>query len=148
MRNLKLRSYYYALLLPSSSSVFTEKLRICALLLLSEQKVIIHQAQGNLLQKFPMTKLRKFRLSLYHVLPRIQLGTPNPRENLCDNAIRKFHNLPEDVKLTQISEDAGFTRSVSVGHFFVANAAVKLEGQARVESTRTLEMMKELTRKD
>ena len=56
------------LLLPSISSVFTEQSRIGAELLISEQKIIFHEVQENLLQKCPMTKLRKFRLSLlYHV---------------------------------------------------------------------------------
>ena len=46
------------------------------------------EARGDLLQMCPMTKLRKFRLSWYHVLPRIQFGTPKPGETWRNNVMK------------------------------------------------------------
>ena len=57
-------------------------------------------------------------------------------KNLVQQRDENFKNLPEDVQLTQISEDAGFTRSVSMGQFFVTNCAVKLEGYGVISSCR------------
>ena len=41
--------------------------------------------------------------------------------NLVQRRDERYTNLPEDVNLTQISEDAGFTRTV--GQFSVTNSA-------------------------
>ena len=48
--------------------------------------------------------------------------------NLVQQSEVKFLNLPEDVQLTQISEDAGFSRSVLVGQFFVLILLSSLKG--------------------
>ena len=47
--------------------------------------------------------------------------------DLAQQRDEKFKNLPEDVKLTQMSDDAGFTRSVSVGQFFVTTSGFMLK---------------------
>ena len=49
-----------------------------AKILLSDQKIILHEARRDLLANVSDDELRKFRVSLYHVLPRILFGTPTP----------------------------------------------------------------------
>ena len=46
------------------------------------------EARQDLLQTYPKTKLRQFRLSLYHVLPRVRLGTPKTGELWRNNAMK------------------------------------------------------------
>ena len=47
--------------------------------------------------------------------------------DLAQQRDEKFKNLAEDVKLTPMSDDAGSTRSVSVGKFFVTTSAFMLD---------------------
>ena len=93
------------------------------------------EARGDLLQTSPMTKLRKFLLSMHHILPRIQfLELRSLDRDLAQQRDEKFKNLPEDVNLAQIGDDAGSTRSVSAGQFFVTKSVFMLKGHgARVE---------------
>ena len=56
--------------------------------------------------------------------------------NLVQQCDEKFQDIPEDVQLTQMSQDAVFTTSVSVGQFFVTNSAVKLGGYGVTSSCR------------
>ena len=47
--------------------------------------------------------------------------------DLAQQRDEKFKNLAEDVKLTPMSDDAGSTRSVSVGKLFVTTSAFMLK---------------------
>ena len=73
-----------------------------AKILLSEQKVVLHEAQGDLLRTCPMAQLHKFRQRLCRVLPRVRPGIQVHREiHLLQQRDEKCKNLPEHVKLTQ-----------------------------------------------
>ena len=58
------------------------------------------------------------------------------RGDLAQQRDEKFKNLPEDVKLTLISDDAGPTRSVSVGRFFVTTSVFMLKDSGLSSSCR------------
>ena len=60
----------------------------------------------------------------------------SPERDLAHQRDAKFKNLPEDVNLAQIGDDAGSSRSVSVGQFFVTHSALMLKGHGVTSSCR------------
>ena len=94
------------------------------------------QSAGKLAAKVSDDEVPEVPSELVSCLTKNTTWNSNAQGNLVQQGDGKFQILPEDVQLMQISEDAGFTRSISAGQFFVTNAAVKLEGHVVVSSCR------------